>query len=87
MKMNSRQGRYGRLTATSPHGHLSLLSVFPVLSAAPEADPATELNADVITYSAGAGVITATGGLKMTQGATVMTGDAGEYNVKEKSAW
>ncbi len=85
MKMNSRQSWYCRLTATAITA-ICLLSVFPVLSAAPEAGPATELNADVITYSAGTGVITATGGLKMTQGATVMTGDAGEYNVKEKSA-
>ena len=84
MKMNPRQSWYCRLTATAVTA-ICLLSVFPVLSAAPDS-PATELNADVITYSAGTGVITATGGLRMTQGATVMTGDAGEYNVNDKSA-
>ena len=63
-----------------------LLLALPVLSAAPDSGPATELNADVISYSARTGVITATGGVRMTQGETVMTGEAGEYNVNSKSA-
>jgi lipopolysaccharide export system protein LptA len=63
-----------------------LLLVSPVLSAAPDSGPATELNADVISFSARTGVITAQGGLRMTQGATVITGEAGEYNTKTKAA-
>jgi lipopolysaccharide export system protein LptA len=66
---------------------LSLLLLTPVLCAAPEtASPPTQLEGDVITYTAKTGVMTAQGGIKMTQGNAVLTGDAGEYNTKTKEA-
>lgn len=64
----------------------SLLLFAPVLHSAPTATSATELNADVITYTAQTGVMTAQGGVRMTQGSTVLTGNAGEYNTKNKTA-
>ena len=57
------------------------------LQAAPETDSVpTQLDGDVITYIAKTGVITAQGGVKLTQGNAVMTGNAGEYNVRTKEA-
>jgi lipopolysaccharide export system protein LptA len=62
------------------------LSMMPISLSAPAASPATELNADVITYSTQTGVMTARGGVRMTQGNTVLTGNEGEYNTKTKAA-
>ena len=84
MKLKNRQKWHYRWMVTAVTA-VCLLAGLPVLSAAPDSQ-ATELNADVISYSARTGVITATGGVRMTQGVTVMTGDAGEYNVNDKSA-
>lgn len=58
----------------------------PVSLSAPATTPATELHADVITYSAKTGVMTARGGVRMTQGDTVLTGNEGEYNTRAKQA-
>jgi lipopolysaccharide export system protein LptA len=64
-----------------------VLLLAPALQAAPEPAAApTELNGDVITYTSKTGVMTARGGMKMTQGSAVLTGDAGEYNTKTKEA-
>ena len=46
----------------------------------------TQLEGDVITYVSQTGIMTARGGVKMTQGNAVLTGDAGEYNSKTKEA-
>ena len=57
------------------------------LQAAPEKDPVpTQLDGDVITYISKTGVMTAQGGVKLTQGTAVLTGDIGEYNTKTKDA-
>ena len=57
------------------------------LQAAPEKAPVpTQLDGDVITYISKTGVMTAQGGVKLTQGAAVLTGDIGEYNTKTKEA-
>ena len=74
-----RQGLYKGVTAA-----LCLLFMTPVLSAAP--DVPTQLDGDVITYTSKTGIMTARGGVKMTQGNAVLTGDAGEYNTKTKEA-
>ena len=57
------------------------------LQAAPEKDPVpTQLDGDVITYISKTGVMTAQGGVRLTQGTAVLTGDIGEYNTKTKEA-
>ena len=57
------------------------------LQAAPEKEAVpTQLDGDVITYVSKTGVMTARGGVKLTQGAAVLTGDLGEYNTKTKEA-
>ena len=57
------------------------------LQAAPEKEAVpTQLDGDVITYVSKTGVMTARGGVKLTQGAAVLTGDIGEYNTKTKEA-
>ena len=57
------------------------------LQAAPEKESVpTQLDGDVITYVSKTGVMTAQGGVRMTQGAAVLTGDVGEYNTKTKEA-
>ena len=57
------------------------------LQAAPEKDPVpTQLDGDVITYISKTGIMTAQGGVKLTQGTAVLTGDIGEYNTKTKEA-
>ena len=57
------------------------------LQAAPEKDPVpTQLDGDVITYISKTGVMTARGGVRLTQGTAVLTGDIGEYNTKTKEA-
>ncbi len=57
------------------------------LQAAPEKTAqSTQLDGDVITYVSKTGIMTAIGGVKMTQGNAVLTGDAGEYNTKTKEA-
>ena len=84
MKMRNagRQGFYMGMAAV-----LSMLLLVPTLQAAPEqANPQTQLDGDVITYTSKTGVMTARGGVKMTQGNAVLTGDAGEYNTKTKEA-
>jgi len=66
---------------------LGILLLVPTLHAAPEeTNPPTQLDGDVITYTSKTGVMTARGGMKMTQGKAVLTGDAGEYNTKTKEA-
>ena len=62
---------------------VALLSATAPLQAANEP---TDLYGDVLTYTSKTGVITARGGVKMTQGQAVLTGDAGEYNTKTKAA-
>ena len=57
------------------------------LQAAPEKAPVpTQLDGDVITYISKTGIMTAQGGVKLTQGTAVLTGDIGEYNTKTKEA-
>ena len=64
-----------------------LLLLMPALQAAPEAaSTPTQLDGDVLTYTSKTGVMTAQGGVKLTQGDSVLTGDAGEYNTKTKEA-
>ncbi len=64
-----------------------LLLIAPVLYAAPEqTTTSTQLEGDVITYTSKTGVMTAQGGVRMTQGKAVLTGDTGEYNTKTKEA-
>ena len=66
---------------------VGLLLLTSGLQAAPEKDPVpTQLDGDVITYVSKTGVMTARGGVKLTQGTAVMTGDVGEYNTKTKEA-
>ena len=66
---------------------LSALLLTPALSAAPQTSSTpSQLEGDVITYTSKTGVMTARGGVKMTQGNAVLTGDAGEYNTKTKEA-
>ena len=65
---------------------LCLLLLAPTLQAAPEPAKTTQLDGDVITYISKTGVMTAKGGVKLTQGNAVMTGDSGEYNTKTKEA-
>ncbi len=65
---------------------LCLLLLAPTLQAAPEPAQKTQLDGDVITYTSKTGVMTAKGGVKLTQGNAVMTGDSGEYNTKTKEA-
>ncbi|NMC32231.1 MAG: LPS export ABC transporter periplasmic protein LptC [Veillonellaceae bacterium] len=65
---------------------LCLLLLAPTLQAAPEPAKTTQLDGDVITYTSKTGVMTAKGGVKLTQGNAVMTGDSGEYNTKTKEA-
>ena len=66
---------------------VGLLLLTSGLQAAPEKDPVpTQLDGDVITYASKTGVMTARGGVKLTQGTAVMTGDVGEYNTKTKEA-
>ena len=65
---------------------LGILLLAPTLQAAPEPAKTTQLDGDVITYISKTGVMTAKGGVKLTQGNAVMTGDSGEYNTKTKEA-
>ena len=65
---------------------LGILLLAPTLQAAPEPAKTTQLDGDVITYISKTGVMTAKGGVKLTQGNAVMTGDNGEYNTKTKEA-
>ena len=65
---------------------LGLVLLAPALQAAPEQSRKTQLDGDVITYTSKTGVMTAKGGVKLTQGNAVMTGDSGEYNTKTKEA-
>ncbi len=65
---------------------LGMLLLAPTLQAAPEPAKTTQLDGDVITYISKTGVMTAKGGVKLTQGNAVMTGDNGEYNTKTKEA-
>ena len=58
---------------------LGILLLAPTLQAAPEPAKTTQLDGDVITYVSKTGVMTAQGGVKLTQGNAVMTGDSGEY--------
>lgn len=77
-----RQGFYRGMAAL-----LCMLLLGPTLHAAPESTtPPTQLDGDVITYTSKTGVMTARGGVKMTQGNAVLTGDAGEYNTKTQEA-
>lgn len=65
-----------------------MISSWPVLQAAPAGNkpqPA-QLEGDVITYVSKTGIMTATGGVKLTQGNAVMTGNSGEYNTKTQEA-
>jgi lipopolysaccharide export system protein LptA len=65
---------------------LGLLLLASAVKAAPEPAKSTQLDGDVITYNSKTGVMTAKGGVKLTQGNAVMTGDSGEYNTKTKEA-
>jgi lipopolysaccharide export system protein LptA len=66
---------------------VGLLLLVSGLYAAPEQkSPPTQLDGDVITYVSSTGIMTARGGVKMTQGSSVMTGEVGEYNTKTKAA-
>lgn len=65
-----------------------MLFSWPLLQAASagsKPQPA-QMEGDVITYVSKTGVMTATGGVKLTQGNAVMTGDRGEYNTKTQEA-
>lgn len=65
-----------------------LLLAWPVLQAAPAGNkqqPA-QLEGDVITYASKTGIMTATGGVRLTQGNAVMTGNSGQYNTKTQEA-
>ena len=68
--------------------YLSLMTALFLLPMVPaqSAQEPTQLEGDVITYTSKTGVMTARGGVKMTQGNAVLTGDAGEYNTKTKEA-
>jgi len=82
MRNTGRQGFYTGMAAL-----LCVLLVTPVLQAAPEPTTSqTQLEGDVITYISKTGVMTAVGGVKLTQGNAVLTGDTGEYNTKTKEA-
>ena len=63
---------------------LCLLLMAPVISAAP--DKPAQLEGDVITYTSRTGIMTAQGGVKLTQGNAVLTGDTGQYNAKTTEA-
>ena len=56
------------------------------VQAAPEVGTPTQLDGDVITYTSQTGVMTASGGIKLTQGNAVLTGNLAEYNVKNREA-
>lgn len=84
MKTKPSLRRY--LVVTLAMSVISLMAAVPVSYSAPASSSATELNADVIIYTAQTGVMTARGGVRMTQGNTVLTGNEGEYNTKTKEA-
>jgi len=65
---------------------IGLASQLPIVYSAPADSTPTEMNADVITYVSKTGVMTARGGVRMTQGNTVLTGNEGEYNTRTKEA-
>ena len=67
--------------------YVGLMLPLSGLQAAPEKAPVpTQLDGDVITYISKTGIMTAQGGVKLTQGTAVLTGDIGEYNTKTKEA-
>ena len=67
--------------------YVGLMLPLSGLQAAPEKAPVpTQLDGDVITYISKTGIMTAQGGVKLTQGTAVLTGDIGEYNTKTKDA-
>ncbi len=53
-------------------------------AAAPAAKTPVEIAAETIEYDATSGLMTATGGVRITQGQSVMTGDRAEYNTKSQ---
>lgn len=70
---------------------ITVVACLMLMGSAIQAEPVktaqtTQLDGDVIVYSSKTGIMTATGGVKLTQGAAVLTGDAGEYNTKTKAA-
>lgn len=65
-------------------GFLFLLLWAPALQAAPQ--EMTQMDGDVITYTSKTGVMTARGGVKLSQGNAVITGETGDYNTKTKEA-
>lgn len=52
--------------------------------AAPPANTPVEIAAETIEYDAASGLMTATGGVRITQGQAVMTGDRAQYNTKSQ---
>ncbi|QDR82058.1 LptA/OstA family protein [Sporomusa termitida] len=54
------------------------------LAAAPAANTPVEIAAESIEYDAASGLMTATGGVRITQGQAVMTGDRAQYNTKSQ---
>ena len=58
-----------------------------LLHAAESQTASVELAADTIEYDSGKGVMTATGGVKLTRDGAVMTGSKAEYNSKSQEAW
>ena len=55
--------------------------------AAPDAAPRpAEMSADVIEYNTKTNIVTARGGIRLTQDSAVLTGDAGDYNTKTNEA-
>lgn len=88
--MKQRHPESRKLSRLTPIGAalvLCLLLLAPSLQAAPEpAKPQTQLDGDVITFAAKTGVMTAEGGVKLTQGNAVLTGNRGEYNTKTREA-
>ncbi len=57
------------------------------LAAAPAPKTPVEIAAEAIEYDANSGLMTATGGVRITQGQSVMTGDRAEYNTKSQEGY
>lgn len=63
---------------------LSVGSLFAEATPQPAAKTPVEITADAIEYDAPSGLMVATGGVRITQGQTVMTGAEAKYNVKSQ---
>ena len=63
-----------------------LCSLFVIVSSQAAPAKPVQVSADVIEYNAKSGIVTAKGGVRLTDETAVMTSDTGEYNTKTQEA-